>query len=48
MQQIDRGIYIENTYPGVTIGAVLLPMGTILIDAPLRGGRCTSLAERAL
>lgn len=36
MQQIDRGIYIENTYPGVTIGAVLLPMGTILIDAPLR------------
>src|SRR4030042_1980336 len=36
MQQIDRGIYIENTYPGVTIGAVLLPMGTVLIDAPLR------------
>ena len=36
MQQIERGIYIENAYPGVTVGAILLPMGTILIDAPLR------------
>ncbi len=36
MQQIERGIYIENSYPGVTVGAILLPMGTILIDAPLR------------
>lgn len=36
MQQIDRGIYIENSYPGVTIGAVLMPLGTILVDAPLR------------
>ena len=36
MQQIERGIYYENTYPGVTVGAVILPLGTILIDAPLR------------
>ncbi|NJD58527.1 MAG: hypothetical protein C3F13_17265 [Anaerolineales bacterium] len=36
MQQIDRGIYLENSYPGVTVGAVLLPLGTILVDAPLR------------
>jgi glyoxylase-like metal-dependent hydrolase (beta-lactamase superfamily II) len=36
MQQIDHGIYYENSYPGVTVGAVLLPMGTILVDAPLR------------
>jgi glyoxylase-like metal-dependent hydrolase (beta-lactamase superfamily II) len=36
MQQIDRGIYIENSYPGVTVGAILLPLGTLLIDAPLR------------
>ena len=36
MQQIDQNIYIENTYPGVTVGAILFPLGTILIDAPLR------------
>jgi hypothetical protein len=36
MQQIERGIYFENSYPGVTVGAILLPLGTILIDAPLR------------
>jgi glyoxylase-like metal-dependent hydrolase (beta-lactamase superfamily II) len=37
MQKIEQGIYYENTYPGVTIGAIILPLGTILIDAPLRG-----------
>lgn len=36
MQIIDQGIYYETAYPGVTIGAILLPLGTILIDAPLR------------
>lgn len=36
MQQIECGIYYENAYPGVTIGAIILPLGTILIDAPLR------------
>jgi hypothetical protein len=36
MQQIEHGIYFENSYPGVTVGAILLPMGTIMIDAPLR------------
>jgi hypothetical protein len=36
MQQIDQSIYIENSYPGVTVGAILFPLGTILIDAPLR------------
>lgn len=36
MQKIAQGIYFENAYPGVTIGAVILPMGTILIDAPMR------------
>jgi cyclase len=37
MQQIEHGIYIENSYPGVTVGAILLPMGSVLVDAPLRG-----------
>ncbi|HJW90161.1 MAG TPA: MBL fold metallo-hydrolase [Anaerolineales bacterium] len=36
MQQIERGIYYENGYSGVTLGALVFPHGTILIDAPLR------------
>jgi glyoxylase-like metal-dependent hydrolase (beta-lactamase superfamily II) len=36
MEQIAHGIYFENSYPGVTVGAILLSMGTIMIDAPLR------------
>ena len=36
MQQIKSGIYYEDAYLGVTLGALNLPIGTILIDAPLR------------
>jgi glyoxylase-like metal-dependent hydrolase (beta-lactamase superfamily II) len=36
MKEIDQGIYYENSYPGVTLGALVLPHGTILVDAPLR------------
>ncbi len=36
MHEIKPGIYYENTYPGPTIGAILLPRGMIFIDAPLR------------
>jgi glyoxylase-like metal-dependent hydrolase (beta-lactamase superfamily II) len=36
MQQIAHGIFYEASYPGVTIGAILTPHGTVLIDAPLR------------
>jgi cyclase len=36
MQEITRGIYYETAYTGVTLGALVLPHGTILIDAPLR------------
>jgi glyoxylase-like metal-dependent hydrolase (beta-lactamase superfamily II) len=36
MQTIEPGIFYEDTYPGVTLGALSLPRGTILIDAPLR------------
>jgi glyoxylase-like metal-dependent hydrolase (beta-lactamase superfamily II) len=36
MHEIKPGIYYEETYPGVTIGAILLPRGMIFIDAPLR------------
>jgi glyoxylase-like metal-dependent hydrolase (beta-lactamase superfamily II) len=36
MHEIKPGIYYEDTYPGPTIGAVVLPRGIIFIDAPLR------------
>lgn len=36
MQEIQPGIFFEDSYPGPTIGAVLLPRGMIFIDAPLR------------
>lgn len=34
MQAIARDVYIEDQYAGVTVGAVSLPHGLILIDAP--------------
>ena len=36
MQEITQGIYYETAYSGVTLGAILLPQGTVMIDAPLR------------
>ena len=36
MHLINRGIYYEDTYLGVTLGALVFPHGTILVDAPLR------------
>lgn len=36
MQILNEGIFIEDTYPGPTIGAILLPRGMIFIDTPLR------------
>jgi glyoxylase-like metal-dependent hydrolase (beta-lactamase superfamily II) len=34
MKAIEDRIYIETNYPGVTLGALALPHGTVLIDAP--------------
>ena len=36
MEEISSSIYYENSFSGVTLGAILLPQGTILLDAPLR------------
>ncbi|MEE9188914.1 MAG: hypothetical protein V3U36_06045, partial [Anaerolineales bacterium] len=36
MHQIAPGIYSEDTFAGVTLGALILPHGTIMVDAPLR------------
>lgn len=34
MQQLEKAIYIDNSYPGVTLGALILNFGHVLIDAP--------------
>jgi glyoxylase-like metal-dependent hydrolase (beta-lactamase superfamily II) len=36
MQEIAHGIYIENNYIGVTLGAINLTHGLLLVDAPPR------------
>jgi cyclase len=36
MQQVKPGIFTEDSYLGVTLGALIYPHGTIYIDAPLR------------
>lgn len=36
MQEVKPGIYYENSYPGPTLGAILLPRGMLFIDTPLR------------
>ena len=36
MKQIKNGFYYEDSFPGVTIGAILFPHGTIMIDSPLQ------------
>lgn len=36
MKKITSEVYIEDSYPGVIVGAVLTGTGTIFIDAPLR------------
>ena len=36
MHQIADGIFYEDAYPGVTLGAIIMPRGTLMIDAPLR------------
>jgi len=36
MQHITQGIFYEDTYIGVTVGALIFPFGSIAIDAPLR------------
>lgn len=36
MQSIAPNIFYETIYPGVTLGAVIKPRGTLMIDAPIR------------
>ncbi len=36
MQEIAPQVFIERDFPGVTLGIINWPMGTILIDAPFR------------
>lgn len=34
MKKVSKGVFIENSYPGVLLGAVQLSKGVLLIDAP--------------
>ena len=34
MQEIEQGIYINNGYLGITLGALISPHGALLVDAP--------------
>jgi len=36
MQTIAENIYYDDSYAGVTVGAMTFPYGTLLIDSPLR------------
>ena len=36
MNQLDNGILFEDSYLGVTVGALIFSHGAILVDAPLR------------
>jgi cyclase len=36
MQQIENGIFYEDAFLGVTLGAMVFAQGSIMIDAPLR------------
>ena len=36
MRQIDEGIFYEDSFPGVTLGALVFSEGIVGIDAPLR------------
>ncbi|TAK12280.1 MAG: MBL fold metallo-hydrolase [Anaerolineae bacterium] len=36
MKQIGKGVFIEDSYPGVTLGALVMPRGVVMIDAPPR------------
>ncbi|MEN8240709.1 MAG: hypothetical protein ABFS17_02215 [Chloroflexota bacterium] len=36
MKKISSSVYIEDSYPGVTVGAIISEESVVLIDAPLR------------
>lgn len=36
MQQIEQGIVYEDSFLGVTVGALVYPQGIVMIDAPIR------------
>ena len=50
MKEIASGIYVEDSYPGVLLGAVIMPKGTLMIDAPPRpdDGRSWQAALRSM
>jgi hypothetical protein len=39
MREIVKGIFLQEGYPGVRLGAVVCDGAALLIDSPLRIGR---------
>jgi glyoxylase-like metal-dependent hydrolase (beta-lactamase superfamily II) len=50
MKKVATGVYIENTYAGVTLGALVFKEGIVMIDAPIspEDGRAWQQALRKL
>jgi cyclase len=42
MQSLANQVYIEEQYPGVTLGAIALPHGLVMVDAPPSPEDCRS------
>lgn len=36
MEELAPGIIYDEDYPGVTVGAIIQPKGTLIVDAPMR------------
>lgn len=36
MKKVKKGVYFQTAYSGATLGALLFPQDTVLVDAPLR------------
>jgi len=48
MEEIANDIYIEDSLPGVTVGAIIQRQGTLMIDAPLRAENARSWKAKLL
>lgn len=46
MDQISEHVYIEDEFPGVVLGALNLPHGSVMVDAPLKRSDITAWRGR--
>jgi glyoxylase-like metal-dependent hydrolase (beta-lactamase superfamily II) len=48
MKKITESIYYQSSYAGVTLGAIILPHGSLIIDSPLRPEEARSWKSNVL